>query len=281
MNLAMPPFDDVHVRRAVSHAIDEEALAEMLSEPKDVPFGGTSVDSGTHIAPDGIEGSLLLRAFDPYPYDPSDAREEMRASAYDRTGDGTCDAPVCRNVRTLVSNDGFIPQQAKEIRDALADLGIELTLEIVSERFYRLVDDPSEHIQMIISWGWLTDYPEGTGWFLGLFDVSGLYPRGPAGHSNISLLGASPQQLSKWGYEVTSVPSVDDRFDACQERRGVARTQCWAEYDQYLMSEIVPWVPYMFMEQTVVVSERVVAYSFDAFTSLPALDQIALAPGSE
>src|SRR4029453_10361089 len=120
MNLAMPPFDDVHIRRAVSHAIDEEALAEMLSEPKDVPFGGTSVNPGTHIAPDGIEGSLLLRAFDPYPYDPSDAREEMRASAYDRTGDGTCDAPVCRNVKTLVSDDGFIPQQAKEIRDALA-----------------------------------------------------------------------------------------------------------------------------------------------------------------
>jgi peptide/nickel transport system substrate-binding protein len=282
MNLAMPPFDDVHVRRAVSHAIDEEALAEMLSEPKDVPFGGTSVEPGTHIAPDGIQGSLLLRAFDPYPYDPSDAREEMSASAYDRTGDGTCDASVCRNVRALVVDDGFIPRQAKKIRDALADLGIELTLEIVSDRFYRLVDDPSEHNQMIIAWGWITDYPEGTGWFLSLFDVSGLYPRGGGCcHTNTSLLGASPQQLSKWGYEVTSVPSVDDRFDACQQRRGVARTQCWAEYDQYLMSEIVPWVPYMFMEQTVVVSERVVEYSVDAFTSMPALDQIALAPGSE
>ena len=279
MNLAMPPFDDVHVRRAVNYAIDEEALAEMLSGPKDAPFGGTSVETGTHIAPDGIEGSLL-RAFDPYPFDPSEAREEMRLSAYDRTGDGACDAPVCRNVRTLVSDDGFIPQQAKEIRDALADLGIELTLEIVSGKFYRLIEDPSEHIPMIIAWGWLTDYPEGTGWFQLLFDVSGLYPR-PCCHSNISLLGASPQQLSKWGYEVTSVPSVDDRFDACQGRRGVARTQCWAEYDQYLMTEIVPWVPYMFMEHAVVVSERVVEYSFDQFAKLPALDRIALAPGSD
>ena len=279
MNLAMPPFDDVHVRRAVNYAIDEEALAEMLTEPKDVPFGGTSVEIGTHISPDGIEGSLL-RAFDPYPFDPSEAREEMRDSAYDRTGDGTCDAPVCRNVRTLVSDDGFIPQQAKEVQDALADLGIELTLEIVSGKFYRLTNDPGEHIPMIITWGWLTDYPEGTGWFQLLFDISGLYPR-PCCQSNISLLGASPQQLSKWGYEVTSVPSVDDRFDACQERRGVARTQCWAEYDQYLMTEIVPWVPYMFMEHAVVVSERVVDYSFDQFPKLPALDRIALAPGSD
>jgi ABC-type transport system substrate-binding protein len=280
MNLAMPPFDDVHVRRAVNHAIDEEALVEMLSEPKDLPFGGTSIETGTHIAPDGIAGSLL-RPFDPYPFDPSEAREEMRASAYDRTGDGTCDAPVCRNVRTLVKDDGFIPQQAREIRDALADLGIELTLDIVPS-IYPLTGDPREHIPMSIGFGWLTDYPEGRAWFIGQFDASGLEGSNSSLEgSSASLLGASAEQLRDWGYEVTSVPSVDDRFDACQGRRGVARTQCWAEYDQYLMTEIVPWVPYMFLEHAVVVSERVVEYSFDQFATLPALDRIALAPGSE
>lgn len=281
MNLAIPPFDDVHVRRAVNHAIDEEALVEMLSEPKDLPFGGTSIEAGTHIAPDGIAGSLL-RSFDPYPFDPSEARKEMSTSAYDRNGDGTCDAPVCRNVRTLVRETGFIPQQAKEIRDALADLGIELTLEIVDANFHDLALDPREHIPMSIGFGWFPDYPEGTGWFLSQFDVSGLEGSNSSLEgSNTSLLGASAEQLRDWGYEVTSVPSVDDRFDACQGRRGVARTQCWAEYDQYLMTEIVPWVPYMFQEHAVVVSERVVEYSFDQFANLPALDQIALAPGSE
>jgi hypothetical protein len=77
------------------------------------------------------------------------------------------------------------------------------------------------------------------------------------------------------------VPSVDDRLQACLERRGVARTECWAELDQYLMTEVVSRVPYLFMEQTEVVSERVDAYSFDQFAALPALDRIALAPGSE
>jgi hypothetical protein len=37
----------------------------------------------------------------------------------------------------------------------------------------------------------------------------------------------------------------------------------------------------MSMEHAQVVSERVVRYSFDQFTSLPALDRIALAAGSE
>ncbi len=81
---------------------------------------------------------------------------------------------------------------------------------------------------------------------------------------------------------MTSVPSVDDRVQLCLARRGVARTQCWAELDQYLMTEVVSRVPYMGRRSTpVVVSERVVAYSFDQFAGLPALDRIALAPGSE
>ena len=128
---------------------------------------------------------------------------------------------------------------------------------------------------MVIAYPWGKDYPDGAGWFQGLFEARQI----PG--SNVSLVGATPGQLRKYGYAVTSVPSVDDRLQACHERRGVARTECWAEFDQYLMTEVVSRVPYLFMEQTEVVSERVVAYSFDQFAAMPALDRIALAPGSE
>ncbi len=101
------------------------------------------------------------------------------------------------------------------------------------------------------------------------------------GGSNTSLLGATPQQLRQWGYSVPSVPSGQERLQVCLERRRVARTECWAELDQYLMTEVVPRVPYMSMSHSQVVSERVVSYSFDQFAGLPALDRIALAPGSE
>ena len=144
-------------------------------------------------------------------------------------------------------------------------------------RFFYLIHDPANHVPMGIAYPWGADYPDGGGWF-DLFS-------GPLLESevtwNTSLLGASPAQLREWGYRVTSVPSVDDRLQACRERRGVSRTQCWAEVDQYLTTEVVSRVPIFFFHSAQVVSERVVAYSFDQFTGLPALDRIALAPGAE
>jgi peptide/nickel transport system substrate-binding protein len=291
MNLAVPPFDDVHVRRAVARAIDRAALVELLSEPPYGPFGISWGEVGTHMAPDALEGQLL-RAFDPYPYDPEAAQAEMRASTYDRTGDGRCDAAVCRNVRVLVMDEGVLLDQAKAIRDDLAEVGIELELdpvpcappycEFFGDEMHPLgfdgtIHDPSAQIPMGIAYPWGQDFPEGAGWFSPLFDGSGL----GMGGANTSLLGASPGQLRGWGYTVTSVPSVDDRIELCVARRGVARTQCWTELDQYLTTEIVSRLSYWVTENATVVSERVVAFSFDQLTGLPALDRIALAPGSD
>jgi peptide/nickel transport system substrate-binding protein len=274
MNLAAPPFDDVHVRRAVAYAMDKAALVEMVSRPPHLPIGHTG-EVATHVAPDALEGSLL-RAFDPYAHDPEAARAEMRSSAYDRTGDGRCDAPACRNVRTLVLDLGVNAELAQAIGEDLAEVGIDLALQLrPPTSYFATSHDPREQIPLDIPSPWGKDYPEGAGWFQALFDRSGL--EGP----NTSLLGATPGRLREWGYGVTSVPSVEDRIQACLERRGVAKTECWAELDQYLMTEVVSRVPYIFMEHVQVVSERVVGYSFDQFAGLPALDRIALAPGSE
>jgi ABC-type transport system substrate-binding protein len=282
MNLAVPPFDDVHVRRAVAYSIDEAVLVDMVSRPPHVPIGHTA-EVATTIAPDSLEGGLL-RAFDPYPHDLEEARAEMRASAYDPTGDGRCDAPACRNVQALVLDAGVIPEQARAIRADLAGVGIDLELDIrpiarffgdQPELYSGSVHDPRAQIPLAIPYPWSKDYPDGAGWFQGLFERSGL------GGSNTSLLGARPSELRDWGYAVTSVPSVDDRIQTCLSRRGMAKTECWAELDQFLMTEVVSRVPYMFLEHAQVVSERVVAYSFDQFAALPALDRIALAPGSD
>jgi ABC-type transport system substrate-binding protein len=144
MNLGVPPFDDVHVRRAVGLAIDKAALVEMLSRP---PFGAYRVSLGeaaAHLAPDSLEESLL-RAFEPYSHDLVKARAQMRLSAYDRAGDGRCGASACRGVTAIVNTNPVRPEQARAIRNDLLHLGIDLKLEYleIGAFFARLADPPN------------------------------------------------------------------------------------------------------------------------------------------
>ena len=79
---------------------------------------------------------------------------------------------------------------------------------------------------------------------------------------------------------MTEVPSADDRIDDCLVELGEAQLRCWADLDQYIMENVVPWVPYQSDAHVQVIPSRIAHYSYDQFTDLPALDQIALQPGS-
>jgi hypothetical protein len=90
------------------------------------------------------------------------------------------------------------------------------------------------------------------------------------------MVGASPEQLSAWGYSVSVVPNVDDRIDQCLSIIGGQETECWATLDQYLMEEVAAFVPLAVDLHVQVVPSRVTAYSFNQFTTVPALDRIAV-----
>jgi hypothetical protein len=93
-------------------------------------------------------------------------------------------------------------------------------------------------------------------------------------------LGASPDQLAEWGYDVTEVPSVDDKEADCAALEpGDERFQCWAELDQQLMEEVVPMVPYLFDNSVDILSDNIKHYSFDQFAGLAAFDSLAV-PGN-
>jgi hypothetical protein len=100
--------------------------------------------------------------------------------------------------------------------------------------------------------------------------------QGIAGELNYSLVGADATLLDESGYAVTEVPNIDARLAACTALVGAAQTRCWAELDQYLTQEVVPWVPYLFESYVRTVSADVAHYSFDQSVGLPALDHIAI-----
>jgi peptide/nickel transport system substrate-binding protein len=275
MNLAVPPFDDINVRKAVNDVINKRRLLELAASTHlhlSGPFGG---DPAQHLVPDSLEDNLLVD-YDPYsgPDHQGDlvkAKSEMRRSPYDTNGDGLCDASACRSVLAVTRNDEpFYAAQAKVVRENLAGIGIRLHIQALDD-MYSKIGDPAQRVPMALGVLFLKDFPNASTFFDGIFTGNGIEQG-----LNYSLVGATPDQLMGWGYRVRTVPSVDAKVAACIPLVGETQATCWAELDQLLMEEIVPWVPYEAGNRIRIVSARVAAFSFDQFTTLPALDQIAL-----
>jgi peptide/nickel transport system substrate-binding protein len=270
LNVALPPFDDVHVRRAANLVADKARMARSIGNPLRSLIVG-------HLAPDGLEGDLLLD-YDPYATpghqgDLAAAKAELAKSPYDRNHDGVCDVPVCRGI-SAVPFFWPPPPPDRLFAAELKQLGISIRYLKLSPAAYSYHFADPRAKTGVISHGFFKDIPNASAFFVGSFSSVNV----PGGDT--SLLGLSRAQLKRYGYATTSVPSVDAKIASCEPLVGEEQTQCWAELDQLLMEKIVPWVPFLSDRPTREVSARVVRFSFDQFASLPALDQIALRAGS-
>jgi ABC-type transport system substrate-binding protein len=270
LNMAVPPFDDVHVRKAVNWAIDKRAVQMIRG-------GHLEGDPATHIGLDSLEDNLLVN-YDPYETDDfrgdaEAAKAEMRLSKYDRDRDGVCDAEACRAVPMYFGDDDPSHQErAAILQSSFAPIGLRLDVRPVPfDDYFPHVEEP-ERLGALTESGAFKDFPSGSLYFRGFAKQPG---------PDQSLIGATSEELTRWGYDVTEVPDVTDRYNRCVTEVGSAQTRCWAELDQHLMEDVVPWVPLTKHNRQRLVSERVVHFSYDQFTTLPALDQIALEPGSE
>lgn len=262
LNLAQPPFDDVAVRRAVNTIIDRAALVEVFD-----PSRGSSFESVAHAFPD-VAVAGLLRDYVPAGIstgggDPEAARALMAESRYDSDGDGRCDGDACSVLGNRIS---VTTDEALEIVAAnLAEIGIEVSW--VEEPF---MADPAAHIGIGAIFGWTSDYPSAND-FVGLMTAPSA-----ADNLNWSLIGASPDELAEWGYEVSEVPSLDDKIDTCRARGGSAAFACWAELDQLLSDQVLAWIPVASQIGGHVISDRIDRFEFAGSESMPALDRISL-----
>lgn len=268
INLAVPPLDDLHVRRAMNYAVDRQAVAEATGR------AGGNVVPATHIGLDSLEDNLLL-SYDHYGFtgNLAAARREMALSAYDSDGDGVCDADVCRSIGLVVHGDR--PEDVAAALVVAADfrsVGLHVHLERVSgDRYGEFYGDPSAHVALIYT-GWIKDILSASSFFSTLF-VSATVDRG-----NLSMVGATVATLRHFGYAPVSIPNVDPLLASCEHQAFEAQTHCWASVDQDLTENVVPWIPLTQQQSAWAVGPRVRHFTVDISqpSPLPALDQIVL-----
>lgn len=280
MNLATPPFDDINVRKAVNFAIDKAGYQRLNGGPE-----ATGPAAG-HFVPDSDENNLLVD-YNPYATpnnlgadDPAGlqlAKDAMALSKYDTNQDGICEAPECKNV-LAIGVVGDVSEAVDQLfTNNLAKIGIELNFkEFENATAYNKIFDPKNHIPLSDFAGWIHDYPDGYTWWYPIMYGPNILSQY---NTNYSMVGATVEQLKKYGYSITNVPSMDAEIEKCFPLTGQERLQCWVDADKYFMENIVGVVPLVFSNVVNIISDRVTNYTWSIVDQAPAYDHLALAGG--
>jgi peptide/nickel transport system substrate-binding protein len=258
MNLTQPPFDDIHVRKAMNWVMDKHSLVQA--------WGGPTIGTvAHHIVPDTLFDNQLSE-FDPYAT-PGDrgsvakARDALKGSKY---GNGMCTAKACKGVYLLADTREVDTKMLPVIQADAQKIGITFSVHTVNGA-YPTLQTPSKNIPIGERPGWGKDFADPITFFTPLFDGRTIIP---TGNTNYSLVGITPAQCSK--LKVTgncnNVPNVNAQLDKCAALIGQPRMTCYENLDKYMMTKVVPWVPYLWSYAQHITAPNVTQWAFDQFS---------------
>ncbi len=273
MNLTQPPFDDVHVRRAMNWIMNKEALRQA--------WGGPSLGLiATHIVPDGIFDGQLAE-YNPYA-SPGNlgslakAKAALLGSKYDTAHNGTCGAPQCRNVLLLNDAGSVFSKMLPVIEADAAELGITFHVDTIVGA-YPTLQTTAKNFAIAVFPGWGKDYADPLTFLQPLFNGATIIP---TGNVNYSLVGLKPSQAKKLGVtgDIANIPSIDPQLARCALRGGQSRLSCYEDLDRYLMTRVVPWVPYLWTNDPHITGPDVTQWQYDQFSDVTAYAHVAVKP---
>lgn len=272
MNLTVPPFDDIHVRKAVNLILDKGAMQRA--------FGGSVAGQiATHYIPPFVLGGAL-ETYDPYATPgfhgslPA-AEAEMKQSQYDTNQDGKCDVSVCENLVMINKNISPWTDIEPIVVDGLAQIGIIVNpRELEPGSSYNVLNRPKNRIPLGLNGSWTYDYPDPASYTVQF--ISGSISA--EGNINAPLVGLTPEMAKSLGipYPSGGVPSIDKQNDECQAMSGDARMQCFVTLEQYFTEDVVPMAPYLWANLLTVVGSDVTRWESDPMSTSTSFTQVAV-----
>ena len=228
LNVHLPPFDDVRVRRALNYAVDRRHVVEMVG-------GSSGAGLLCQIVPPGMPGYVPAC---PYTRDASVG--------------GGWSAPDLARARRLVAASGTRgarvtlqapPKYAAVVRYAggvLRRLGYRVQVHVFADPsdYFDYVSDTRHRVQAGFT-PWLTDFLTPSNFF-----------------DPLSCTGLVQHSLRNSNYAGFCDPAIDAAHADAAAARGPEANARWAALDRRVMAA-APWVPLFSRRGLLLVSDRV------------------------
>ncbi len=239
LNTAIPPFDDVNVRRAVVAGIDREAIRLAAG-------GKIRGDLSTHFLPPsipgfdqagGVKGPSLDFLAHPK------GNRELAADYFRKAGYASGRYEGQDEVFVVGINDPRSQRASEIIQRALTDMGFKVRLKMVAADafFTKYCTVPKAEVNMCTGWGWVRDFPDGQTILDPTFNGEQIKPQG---NSNVSQL---------------NVPAINRAMAHAESLSDPAeRARAWGEIDRQVTAQ-APAIPGIWSNQPVVRSKDVAA----------------------
>ncbi len=227
------PFDDKYVRQAICYAIDGEALVQNVYGDYGEPGSGLLFGDALYTIGDSSDWAAFADTLDNYSYDLEKAKECLAKSAYPDGFDCTLS----------VSNISYYQSMAIYIQSALAQIGINVTLEqltydeLVTLQFGGTLDATGVRDYDMALFDWQADFPD------------------PAGNPRPILLGSNIENggSNASGYRSDAADALFAAESASVDE--AERVELIKEYSRIILDD-VPLYVLAFSNQTFAVNKR-------------------------